>query len=144
MSNSLENPVVVDKLPEPTGRRGAKSMYLNSEATMLALKNKDKWIHCYSFVSKNSNERRNKASAMRLAGNNFVNKYNNTVYRKWQFKVVTVDEAVNLYLMCCDERTDWHKNNEMEARFIQQGYAKSKEYYENLEANYDNMKSQYE
>ena len=109
MSNLLKQPVVVDNLPKSSGKRGAKSMYLNEDAITLALHNKNKWIHCYSFQSSEGVERRKKGASMRIAGKTVTERQNSVSdYYYWQYKVVTVDDTVNLYVICEDRSgTDW-------------------------------------
>ena len=109
MSNSLKTPVVVDKLPTPSGKRGPKSTYIDGDALLLAVGNKNQWVHCYSFHSEDSSERRKKSAAMRSSGNNFVTKNNeNQHFHYWQYKVITVEDTVNLYIICeSREGTDW-------------------------------------
>jgi len=109
MSNLLKKPIVVGKLPKSTVQRGAKSIYIDHEAMLLALGSKNEWVHCYSFESEDSRQRRNKGSAMRIAGKSFCSRNNEgSQFNYWQFKVITVENTVNLYIICENrEGTDW-------------------------------------
>ena len=109
MTNSLKKPVVVDRLPKATAVRGPKSTYIFADAIELAAEHKNQWVHCYAFTSENADERRNKANAMRTAGNNFCTKTNKeSQFNYWQSKVITVENTVNLYILCENrEGTYW-------------------------------------